>query len=173
VGRARLRVGRNRSFWLTRRDAGAHRGQIRAQFLTEAVVLSALGGIGGTLLGITATTGYAWSQNWPVVIPAAATLAGLGGAALIGAVAGAYPAMRAARLMPTEALNGTRPAMPRGIAHLGAPSARDRRGGSTVRLPGAMLIIWSYPCPELTAGSTSRVSVRARSPSDALMLASG
>ena len=89
-----------------RRALGAHRGQIRAQFLTEAVVLSALGGIGGTLLGITAT-GYAWSQNWPVVIPAAATLAGLGGAALIGAVAGAYPAMRAARLMPTEALSGT------------------------------------------------------------------
>jgi len=90
-----------------RRALGAHRGQIRAQFLTEAVVLSALGGIGGTLLGITATTGYAWSQNWPVVIPAGATLAGLGGAALIGAVAGAYPAMRAARLMPTEALSGT------------------------------------------------------------------
>ncbi|MFI9641113.1 ABC transporter permease [Micromonospora sp. NPDC051925] len=90
-----------------RRALGAHRGQIRAQFLTEAIVLSALGGIGGTLLGITATTGYAWSQNWPVVIPAAATLAGLGGAALIGAVAGAYPAMRAAGLMPTEALSGT------------------------------------------------------------------
>ncbi|MFI1995909.1 ABC transporter permease [Actinoplanes sp. NPDC020271] len=90
-----------------RRALGAHRGQIRAQFLTEAVVLSALGGIGGTMLGITATTGYAWSQNWPVVIPAGATLAGLGGAALIGAVAGAYPAMRAARLMPTEALSGT------------------------------------------------------------------
>ena len=90
-----------------RRALGAHRGQIRAQFLTEAVVLSALGGIGGTLLGIIATTGYAWSQNWPVVIPTGATLAGLGGAALIGAVAGAYPAMRAARLMPTEALSGT------------------------------------------------------------------
>ncbi|GAA2697993.1 ABC transporter permease [Actinoplanes palleronii] len=90
-----------------RRALGAHRGQIRAQFLTEAVVLSALGGLGGTLLGITATTGYAWSQNWPVVIPAGATLTGLGGAALIGAVAGAYPAMRAARLMPTEALSGT------------------------------------------------------------------
>ncbi|MET0496114.1 MAG: ABC transporter permease [Actinoplanes sp.] len=90
-----------------RRALGAHRGQIRAQFLTEAIVLSVLGGIGGTLLGITATTGYAWSQNWPVVIPAAATLAGLGGAALIGAIAGAYPAMRAARLMPTAALSGT------------------------------------------------------------------
>jgi len=90
-----------------RRALGAHRGQIRAQFLTEAVALSALGGIGGTLLGITATTGYAWSQNWPVVIPTAATLAGLGAAALIGAVAGAYPAIRAARLTPTEALSGT------------------------------------------------------------------
>lgn len=89
-----------------RRALGAHRGQIRAQFLTESVVLSAIGGIAGTLLGIAATTGYAWSQNWPVVIPAGAALTGLGGALLIGAVAGAYPAMRAARLMPTEALSG-------------------------------------------------------------------
>jgi putative ABC transport system permease protein len=89
-----------------RRALGAHRGQIRAQFLTESILLSAMGGVGGTLLGIAATTGYAWSQNWPVVIPAAATLAGLGGALLVGAVAGAHPAMRAARLMPTEALSG-------------------------------------------------------------------
>jgi putative ABC transport system permease protein len=89
-----------------RRALGAHRGQIRAQFLTESVVLSTMGGIAGTLLGIAATTGYAWSQNWPVVIPAGAVVTGLGGALLIGAVAGAYPAMRAARLMPTEALAG-------------------------------------------------------------------
>ncbi|GIF23898.1 putative ABC transport system permease protein [Actinoplanes tereljensis] len=88
-----------------RRALGAHRGQIRAQFITESVVLSALGGVAGTLLGIAATTGYAWYQSWPLVIPAGAALAGLAGALATGVVAGAYPAMRAARLMPTEALS--------------------------------------------------------------------
>jgi putative ABC transport system permease protein len=89
-----------------RRALGAHRGQIRVQFITESIVLSAMGGIAGTLLGIAATAGYASYRHWPVVIPAHAALAGLAGALLTGAVAGAYPAMRAARLMPTEALTG-------------------------------------------------------------------
>jgi putative ABC transport system permease protein len=89
-----------------RRALGAHRGQIRAQFITESLALSALGGLAGTLLGIAATAGYARYQGWPVVIPLSSALAGLGGALLIGIVAGAYPAMRAARLMPTEALSG-------------------------------------------------------------------
>ncbi|MEU4241791.1 ABC transporter permease [Actinoplanes sp. NPDC026619] len=88
-----------------RRALGAHRGQIRAQFITESVALSAMGGIAGTLLGVAATTAYAWWRAWPLVIPVDAALAGLAGALLTGAVAGAYPAMRAARLMPTEALS--------------------------------------------------------------------
>ncbi|GIM91999.1 ABC transporter permease [Paractinoplanes toevensis] len=88
-----------------RRALGAHRGQIRAQFITESVVLSAMGGLAGTLLGTAAVAGYAWYQRWPVVIPAGAALAGLAGALLTGVIAGAYPAMRAARLMPTEALS--------------------------------------------------------------------
>jgi putative ABC transport system permease protein len=88
-----------------RRALGANRGQIRAQFITESVVLSALGGIAGTLLGIATTAGYAGYQHWPVVVPISSALAGLAGALVIGVVAGAYPAARAARLMPTQALN--------------------------------------------------------------------
>ncbi|WP_320065635.1 ABC transporter permease [Micromonospora sp. RTGN7] len=67
-----------------RRALGAHRGQIRAQFLTESVVLSALGGVAGTVFGLLATAGYAAYHDRPVVVPASSTLAGLLGAVLIG-----------------------------------------------------------------------------------------
>lgn len=87
-----------------RRALGAHRGQIRIQFLTESIVLAALGGAAGALLGVCATIGYATWQRWPAVVPGWAVGAGLGGALLVGVVAGVYPAMRAARLAPTEAL---------------------------------------------------------------------
>ncbi|MDI2131999.1 ABC transporter permease [Yinghuangia seranimata] len=87
-----------------RRSLGATRGQIRLQFLVESLLLSALGGIGGVLLGIGVTTGYAAAQGWSAVVPAWATAGGVGATLLIGAVAGLYPAVRAARLAPTEAL---------------------------------------------------------------------
>ena len=87
-----------------RRALGANRGQIRAQFLTESVALSAIGGMAGTALGLLATAGYATRQGWPLVIPVPATVAGLAGAAAVGVVAGLYPAIRAARLTPTQAL---------------------------------------------------------------------
>ncbi|WP_433116246.1 ABC transporter permease [Micromonospora sp. CA-246542] len=87
-----------------RRSLGATRGQVRTQFLAESLLLSALGGFGGVLLGILVTTGYALSQDWPTVVPAWAMLGGVGATLVIGGFAGLYPAVRAARLSPTEAL---------------------------------------------------------------------
>jgi putative ABC transport system permease protein len=87
-----------------RRALGATRGQIRTQFLTESLLLSALGGLAGVLLGIAVTAGYAAYQSWPAVVPAWASAGGLAATILIGGLAGLYPAIRASRLSPTEAL---------------------------------------------------------------------
>lgn len=87
-----------------RRSLGATRRHIRIQFLTESLLLSALGGIAGAFLGAAVTTGYASYQHWPVVVPAWASLGGPLATLVIGTCAGVYPAWRAARLSPTEAL---------------------------------------------------------------------
>lgn len=87
-----------------RRALGATQAHIRRQFLTEAVILSVLGGVGGVVIGVAATYIYATSQGWRVIIPQEAAVGGFVGAIAIGAVAGLYPAMRAAKLAPTEAL---------------------------------------------------------------------
>jgi putative ABC transport system permease protein len=87
-----------------RRALGANRGQIRAQFLTESVVLCAMGGIAGVLLGLLGTTVYATVHGWPTVVPFDTVLGGLAASAVIGVLAGVYPAVRASRLTPTEAL---------------------------------------------------------------------
>jgi len=87
-----------------RRSLGATRGQIRTQFLTESLLLSALGGLGGAFLGTAVTTAYASYQNWLTVIPLWALTGGIAATLVIGGLAGLYPAIRAARLSPTEAL---------------------------------------------------------------------
>ncbi|MEU9900569.1 ABC transporter permease [Streptomyces phaeochromogenes] len=90
-----------------RRSLGATRGQIRLQFLTESVTLSALGGAAGVLLGLVVCFGFAGYKGWPLVMPGQAITGGALAAVVIGAVAGLYPARRAARLNPTEALTTT------------------------------------------------------------------
>lgn len=87
-----------------RRSLGATRGQIRTQFLAESLLLSALGGVGGVLVGALVTAGYAGSQGWPTVVPLWVVAGGIGATIAIGALAGLYPAIRASRLSPTEAL---------------------------------------------------------------------
>ncbi|WP_406319506.1 ABC transporter permease [Streptosporangium sp. NBC_01639] len=87
-----------------RRSLGATRGQIRTQFLAESLILSALGGAGGALLGAVVTYGYAAYKGWPAVVPIWVVLGGVTATLAIGALAGLYPAIRASRLSPTEAL---------------------------------------------------------------------
>ncbi|MEE1843961.1 MULTISPECIES: ABC transporter permease [unclassified Streptomyces] len=90
-----------------RRSLGATRGAIRLQFLTESLLLSALGGATGALLGAATTFGFARVQGWTAVVPPWSLAGGLAATLLIGVVAGLYPAIRASRLHPTVALNAT------------------------------------------------------------------
>ena len=87
-----------------RRALGATRGQIRAQFLAEAIMLALAGGATGVVLGSAVVTAYARTHAEAVVIPAGAWAGGLAAAIIIGAIAGLLPAIRAARLSPTQAL---------------------------------------------------------------------
>jgi putative ABC transport system permease protein len=87
-----------------RRALGATKGHIRTQFLGEAILLALLGGVTGVVLGIIATAVYAHTKHWATVIPTLAWAGGLGAAFAIGAIAGLLPAIRAARLSPTDAL---------------------------------------------------------------------
>jgi putative ABC transport system permease protein len=90
-----------------RRSLGATREHIRTQFLTESLLLSLLGGGAGIVFGSAVTAVYATTQSWPTVVPTWAVAGALAAALIIGGVAGLYPAIRAARVAPTEALAAT------------------------------------------------------------------
>ncbi len=90
-----------------RRALGATRRHVAVQFLSEALLLGAMGGTGGVILGVAVTAVYANIKGWATLVPPIALIGGIAAALLIGGIAGLYPAVRAARLSPTEALRTT------------------------------------------------------------------
>jgi putative ABC transport system permease protein len=88
-----------------RRALGAKRVHIGTQFLVEALLLSGLGGVFGAALGAAVTAAVAIANGWPITVPLAAVAAGILATLAIGAAAGLYPAIRAARIPPTAALS--------------------------------------------------------------------
>jgi len=90
-----------------RRALGATQGHIRVQFLGEAILLAALGGLAGVAAGTLATAIYVRIKDWAIVVPPLAWAGGFGAAVAIGAITGLLPALRAARMPPTEALRTT------------------------------------------------------------------
>ncbi len=83
---------------------GARRKDVLAQFALEAVVLSLFGGLIGLAIGLLGAAGIAAIGDWPFALPTWAIPVALGFSSLVGLVFGAYPAWRAARLDPIEAL---------------------------------------------------------------------
>jgi putative ABC transport system permease protein len=87
-----------------RRALGATRRHVSIQFLTEALLLSGAGGVLGAALGAAVTAGYSVLRGWEVRVPLLGVAGAIVSSLLIGALAGLYPARRAAALSPTDAL---------------------------------------------------------------------
>ena len=87
-----------------RMTTGARALDIGLQFLVEAVVLSAIGGMIGLALGLLSARMVGWTLGWPTTVSGSTMLSAFGLAAAVGLVFGSYPARRASRLDPIEAL---------------------------------------------------------------------
>jgi putative ABC transport system permease protein len=87
-----------------RQAVGARRRDIRHQFLIEAVMLCLLGGLTGIALGVAAAVAIAELVGWPIFISPLAAVVAFGFAGAVGVFFGFYPAHKASRLDPIEAL---------------------------------------------------------------------
>jgi putative ABC transport system permease protein len=87
-----------------RRALGATRRHIRLQFLVESMMLAGLGGTAGVAVGAGITKLYANSRDWTFTVPLLGLLGGIAASLVIGALAGLYPAVRASRLAPADAV---------------------------------------------------------------------
>ena len=87
-----------------RRALGAARRHVRLQFMVESVLLAGMGGVLGVALGAATTAVYADARGWRLAVPLAGLAGGVAASLVVGAVAGLYPAARASRLAPAEAV---------------------------------------------------------------------
>ena len=87
-----------------RRALGATRGHVASQFVVESLLLATIGGVTGMAIGAAITIAVADQRHWTVQLPTVAIWGGLAAALAVGVVSGLYPALRAARLAPTDAL---------------------------------------------------------------------
>jgi len=87
-----------------RRALGARRAHIGIQFLAESSLVALTGGAGGAILGGFAVTVFAAARHWHALVPVPALLLAAGSALAVGATAGIYPTLKAARLAPAEGL---------------------------------------------------------------------
>ena len=87
-----------------RRAVGATQRDILQQFLSEAVLISTLGGVAGVILGFSIAWGVAFFSDWSTVVTGFSVLLAFGFSLLIGLIFGTYPAYSGARLDPVEAL---------------------------------------------------------------------
>ena len=87
-----------------RRAVGARQVDIRNQFVIESFAITAVGGVVGILVGLAIAKGVAAYAGWKTIVTVSSILVSVGVSAGVGLAFGIYPALRAARLDPIEAL---------------------------------------------------------------------